>query len=247
MTEFDIRLEGPRLAEAAQAADVPLRLVGGIAIHYRVPAFPASLERTYGDVDFVARSKSTSAVKAFFEASGYQGEAQFNSINGRRRLLFHHPDTGAKVDVFIGDFEMCHTIPVDPRIDMDPVTMPLADLLLMKLQIVEFTEKDRGDAMALLVGGEVSTADGLTSINGQYIAELTAGDWGLWRTATMNLGRIIEAVPSVSLSDPDAAAVVEKAEQLLAMIEDQPKSSAWRFRSRIGDRKRWYEEPEEVD
>jgi hypothetical protein len=30
------------------------------------------------------------------------------------------------------------------------------------------------------------------------------------------------------------------------MIEQAPKSSRWRLRERIGDRKRWYQEPEEV-
>lgn len=29
-------------------------------------------------------------------------------------------------------------------------------------------------------------------------------------------------------------------------IEDEPKSGRWKRRSRLGERKRWYQEPEEV-
>ena len=46
--------------------------------------------------------------------------------------------------------------------------------------------------------------------------------------------------------DVDAAAMI--AERLAAIwdrIEQAPKSARWKLRSRVGDRVRWYEEPEE--
>jgi hypothetical protein len=33
---------------------------------------------------------------------------------------------------------------------------------------------------------------------------------------------------------------------LLARIEDEPKSRGWKLRAKVGERKRWYELPEEV-
>jgi len=30
-------------------------------------------------------------------------------------------------------------------------------------------------------------------------------------------------------------------------VDEAPKSRGWKMRSRVGERRRWYEEPEEVD
>ena len=40
--------------------------------------------------------------------------------------------------------------------------------------------------------------------------------------------------------------VHEQVRRLLAALEDAPKSSGWRLRARLGERKRWYELPEEA-
>ena len=34
---------------------------------------------------------------------------------------------------------------------------------------------------------------------------------------------------------------------LRTAIDEAPKSTRWRLRAKVGERKRWYEEPEEVD
>jgi hypothetical protein len=34
---------------------------------------------------------------------------------------------------------------------------------------------------------------------------------------------------------------------LLGRIEEEPKTFGWKMRTKIGDRKRWYDLPEEVD
>jgi hypothetical protein len=45
---------------------------------------------------------------------------------------------------------------------------------------------------------------------------------------------------------PDRAAVEERAEEVLRRIEAEPKTRGWRLRAKVGERKRWYELPEEV-
>jgi hypothetical protein len=35
--------------------------------------------------------------------------------------------------------------------------------------------------------------------------------------------------------------------KVLQRIEEAPKSRAWKLRAKIGERKRWYDLPEEVD
>jgi hypothetical protein len=40
--------------------------------------------------------------------------------------------------------------------------------------------------------------------------------------------------------------VVKRIDALRERIDREPKSRAWKLRARIGERKRWYETPEEV-
>ena len=47
--------------------------------------------------------------------------------------------------MFVGEFSMCHDIPLTERLDRDPLTVPREELLLSKLQIVELTENDQRD------------------------------------------------------------------------------------------------------
>ena len=69
-------------------------------------------------------------------ATGYEADRQFNATNGHRRLLFYDVANQRQVDVFVGSFEMCHEIPITERILLAEHGIPLAELLLTKLQIV---------------------------------------------------------------------------------------------------------------
>lgn len=40
--------------------------------------------------------------------------------------------------------------------------------------------------------------------------------------------------------------IATRLEELRRRLEEAPKSRGWKMRARIGDRKRWYELPEEV-
>ena len=158
----------------------------------------------------------------------------------------HDDEHGRQVDVFAGTFEMCHVIPVADRLDRHAVTVPLAELLLTKLQIVELNRKDLVDAGALLVSQPVVTS-GADGIEGDVIAELCARDWGLWRTCTMNLRRVDEHLPELGVAPETAATISARVAELQRQIDEAPKTRGWRIRSRVGDRVRWYHEPDEVD
>jgi hypothetical protein len=43
-----------------------------------------------------------------------------------------------------------------------------------------------------------------------------------------------------------AEVVVDRLSRLRSGFEEVPKSRGWKLRARVGDRKRWYELPEEV-
>jgi uncharacterized OB-fold protein len=50
-----------------------------------------------------------------------------------------------------------------------------------------------------------------------------------------------------ALSEPERARVGDRVRAVLRRIEEAPKSRGWKLRAKIGERKRWYELPEEVD
>jgi hypothetical protein len=83
-------------------------------------------------------------------------------------------------------------------------------------------------------------------INGDFIAGLTSDDWGLWRTVKLNVERVHEQIGSLSLDAVTSEHVLEQIDVLWERIEREPKSRRWRLRDRVGDRKRWYELPDEV-
>jgi hypothetical protein len=242
--EPDVVAEGRRLLAVAADRQVPMRLLGGVAIRLRAPGeLPPAFRRTYGDLDFATTKKAVGPATGLFRAEGYVPHTAFNALHGGDRLLFFDDDNGRQVDVFVGAFSMCHKIPLDARIAVDPTSIPLAELLLTKLQVVELNEKDVLDALALLHDHPVEESDG-DALNAARVADLCAADWGLWRTITGNLDACCALAPGYDV--PNRAEVEARLEQLLNRIEAEPKSRAWRLRSKIGDRKRWYELPEEV-
>jgi hypothetical protein len=240
----DVVAEGERLIGRAASEGVPLRLLGGVGMRLRSPSDLApAFRRTYADLDFVTTKKGVGATTGLFREEGYEAHVAFNALHGGERLLFFDSEHDRQVDVFVGSFSMCHKIPLDGRIEVDPVSIPLAELLLTKLQVVQLNEKDVRDALALLHDHEVVDADGDT-VNGARVAELCAADWGLWRTITQNLAACRAFADTYEV--PDRATLDGRIDALLTRIEDEPKSRAWRMRAKIGDRKRWYDLPEEV-
>jgi hypothetical protein len=72
------------------------------------------------------------------------------------------------------------------------------------------------------------------------------GRLGLWRTLTANLERCRGHVEDHQLTDEERARVATRLHELLERIEAERKSRRWKLRAKIGERKRWYELPEEV-
>ena len=243
----DVIEEARRVAEAAEREGVALRLLGGVAVRLRAenglqPAF----RREYADHDFIAGKGASSATQKLFESLGYAPHTRFNAINGRERLLFFDEERNRQVDVFVGSFRMSHEIPFGKRLTLEPMTIPLAELLVTKLQIVELNEKDVRDALALFHDHPVEERDG-DAINGARVAELCAADWGLWRTFTANLSSLPDYLGRYDLPEGGEQRIAERVERLRERIEEEPKPLKWRMRAKVGDRKRWYELPEEVE
>lgn len=236
--------EGGRVAEIASQRGVPLRLTGGVAVAIRCPsAAEPPLRRAYADIDLVTVGPARDAVIELMERLGYAGDREFNTLHGHRRLFFWDAANERQVDVFVDEARLCHTIDFRGRLEAAPVTLSLADLLLMKLQVVETNEKDLLDVCAILADHDLGDAG--SGVDAAYLASLAASDWGLWRTLGMVAERGEEF--AVRLAGFEHGELVAgRLRRLRERLDAVPKTRGWRMRARVGDRKRWYDLPEEA-
>jgi hypothetical protein len=242
----DIVSEGERLLAIASDQGVPLRLLGGVAVRMKAPDCPPALAREYKDIDFAVTKKGGGAADKLLKGAGYEPHVAFNAMHARERGLYYDERNGRQVDLFIHAFRMCHEIPLGDRLEVETETVPLAELMLTKLQIVEVNEKDIRDTVLLFHGHPIADHDD-GAVNGAQIAKLCSDDWGLWRTITANLDRCRTHVGDYDLPGDDRERIEARFDELLQRIEDEPKSRGWRRRAKVGDKKIWYELPEEVE
>ena len=222
--------EGIAVVEEAAADGLVLRLLGGAAI---VLHTSGSVHREIADLDAATRRADARRLADTLRRRGYEAEARFNALHGQRRLIFHGPS--GRLDIFVDTFEMCHRIDLRGRFELDSPTLTVSDLLLTKLQIVELNAKDAHDVFLLLEHHELSTGAG-DHIDLAYLEGLVGDDWGLWRTLTMTLDRVADLEP----------AVAAKSETLRRALDDAPKTNRFKLRAKVGERKRWYELPEDM-
>jgi hypothetical protein len=236
--------EGRRIAETAAAREAPLRVLGGVAVAMLCPSSARPpLAREYADIDLATTATAKDRVAELLESLGYSGDKEFNMLHGHRRLYFWDKRNSRQVDVFVDEANLCHRINFKARLATVPLTLSLADLTVLKLQVVETNEKDYLDVCAIFADHDLTPDD--TGVNSTYLADLTASDWGLWRT----MGMVSDATERFACELQGFAAadvVIERLRRLRSIFEEAPKSRGWRLRARVGDRKRWYELPEEV-
>ena len=235
--------EAGRIAVAARAAGVTVKLLGGAGIHVSSPsAHKPPLRRKYGDLDYAIRKKDRQGVLKLFPALGYEANERFNLMQGDRRLYFYDTENGRQVDIFIDWFKMSHVIDLRGRLDGDGPCASPSDLLLSKLQIFEVNRKDLVDVTALLLDHPVRPGDD-DAFDAGYIARCAAEDWGLYRTLQMNVEKLRHTLDELEV---DRDLVQSRLDEIWAAVERQPKPIKWRLRAQVGDRMAWYELPEEV-
>jgi len=248
MPQSEIVTEMNRLVDAAHASRIKMRVIGGLAVHYHSRDIYQPFEREYPDIDFVVQKRERRKLQHFFKDLGYLPDRQFNLLNGGRRQIFYDQENGRRIDVFLGDFEMCHKLPMKDRLELNPVTVPLAELILSKTQIVTLNHKDAMDIISLLLNNELSTKDD-NGINMHRIARLCSRDWGLYMTTSINLQRVEQLLLStdIGLDDTQERTVLQKIQKIRSTLETVSKPIFWQIRNQVGTRIRWYAEVEEVD
>jgi len=242
----NIRDEALRVVQAAQQQGITLRLLGGLAVRlHSESANHRSLARPYPDIDFATPQKRASQIEKLFSELGYTPNKNFNLFNGDVRLLFYDDEHQRQVDIFVAQFTMCHKIPITERMNLDSPTIPLAELLLTKLQIYEMNEKDIRDVCALLLDHPLGETDTET-INVNRITQLTGDDWGLWKTSMLSISKVKRYLETVEMEPPNRNTLNARIGGLEAALNTSPKSMKWKMRDRVGDKVKWYELPEEV-
>jgi len=244
--------QGRKIVDEATKAKIPLRLIGGVAIRVHSTEHGDFAERLgrlgvkqqeYTDLDFMSYMKFRNNVRNFFESVGYRKRRTTLSSAATQRHIYFHPDGWFYADVFFDKLLAAnHPLDFRGRLELDSPTISLADLLLEKLQIVSFSDKDLKDTLLVLRAHSLGEGQAREAIDMCYVASLLAKDWGFWYTVTTNLNGLRKAVGEMAeLEDGEKNDITAKISRLLERIESEPKSTGWKMRSTIGARKRWYE------
>ncbi len=226
--------------------------MGGLAFHARCREWTALVDRKRRDIDLATRSKDRKALTDMMAGAGYTPDRQYNALYGHKQLYFVDEARERPVDVLVDRLEMCHRFEFADRLKVGGVTLPPAELLLSKLQVVKINRKDVLDALALMSEYPLADGDeGGDAISLRRITGLTSNDWGWWRTVTGNLERLDSMLGSLQPGElefgrPSRFQPAAQIAAIRAAIDGAQKSPRWRLRSRIGDRLTWYQEPEEV-
>jgi hypothetical protein len=232
------------ILKASDDAGILLRVIGSLAFQMHCPQYgylQAAMGRAYTDIDFGAYGKQNKQISL-----GYKENREVFIASEGERAIFDKPASGLHVDVFYEKLDFCHAIYWKDRLEVDSPTIPLTELLLEKMQIVQINEKDVIDTIMLLLEHPLGEIDRET-INIEFTAQLCANDWGLWRTTTMNLDKVKQLAHGYSQLNPEQKTKVEsQVNEALARINNEPKSIAWKLRDRVGDRVKWYKDVDEV-
>ncbi len=237
--------ESTRIVGEAAKQGLTLRVMGACAVLIHCPKYRhllTSLGREVTDMDFVSYSKYNLAVEKFFRGIEYNPKGLTMALRGTGRHIYDRGEM--HVDVFFDKLDMCHCINFSGRLEMDSPTIPLAELLLEKMQIVQINEKDLKDTMILLREHEAGESDN-EQVNKQYLSELLSQDWGFYHTVRTNLELTKNYLTKYdSLPSDDVLDVGRKIDQIIKSMDEKPKSFKWKMRAKIGTSQKWYKDIE---
>lgn len=222
MTANELVQLGSEIVNDANVQNMTLRMMGGVAIYARCPSIEShtTLQRAYSDLDFVAAANDWARVAELFTTRGWTKKSQTGD-----ELKFTKDDVVAEISSptrrkdFALDFST--------RLTVTPLTLPLADLLLMKLARVNFQEKDIQDCAALLVDHRVVMGgDEEEDINREYFYRVVNQEYKLWKTVFDNTVTL-EKVFDKYLEPEEAQLAWRRTELLQEVLDGKQHSASW--------------------
>jgi len=230
-----------QIIDTAEARGVRLRLLGGLAFKKLCPSSTdPRFFRENKDIDLMGRREDSRGIVKTMETLGYKPRELFNKLNMGQRLIYYDMENSRRVDLFLDEFVMCHKFNFKESILAGMHTLPITQLLMTKLQVVEKTDKEYKDLVVAFHDFDVTDAGG--GIRGDEIADLCSRDWGVYTTFWKSLESLDSWVKQDDV--PEREVVLPRVEKLLSMMESAPKSFGWKMRARVGERTRWYELPD---
>ncbi len=209
------------LVDAVAQKNILLRVMGGVAVYMTCPSIGthSALQREIHDLDLVAARKDFDALAELFAARGV-------ALRTREPAQIVFDRDGVEIELSDTAFEEDHRIDLSARLGLASPTLPLADLLLIKLQRKRFAEKDIQDSIALLIDHRVARGEAEGQIDHLYIAQLTRGNWDLFTTVYDNTITLEKILPKY-LEPEEAQLVWRRIELIQGDMDFQPKSLAW--------------------
>ncbi|QQG48642.1 MAG: nucleotidyltransferase family protein [archaeon] len=230
-----------QIIDAAEARGVRLRLLGGLAFKRLCPsASKGRYFRENKDIDLMGKRQDSRGIVKTMETLGYKPREVFNKLNMGQRLIYYDLHNRRRVDLFLDEFVMCHKFNFKESILAGTYTLPITQLIMTKLQVVEKTDKEYLDLCCAF--NDFDVASGGSGIRGDEIADLCSRDWGIYTTFRKSLLELRSRLDS--LAPDDKGVIGPRVERLISMVEDRPKSLAWRMRATIGEKAKWYDLPE---
>ncbi len=237
MTPNELVQIGTDIVNQANAQGADIRLFGGVAVLAHCPSLQTheKLQREYHDLDLVAPVGAWKILPDLMISRGLH-----MNVKSSGRATFTREDL--TVDVRGTTYREYYTLNLLPRLHLDPLTVPVADLLLYKLQRVQMAEKDIQDAIALLLDHPVADGGDAETIDREYLYKLTNTNWGLWTTVYDNTV-MLEKTLDRYLETKEAQLVWRRIEQIQEVMDGKGKSLGWWLRWILKKRVKWYNEP----
>ena len=135
-------------------------IIGALAFHHHCPQFgwiQAKLNRVYTDIDFAGYGKQSKQIRDLFIALGYDEDVEINSFHAEAgRLDLQPPRQPHPRRRLHGPARLLPPHPLEGPARGRQPTIPLAELVLEKMQIVKINEKDIIDTIMLLREHEIA-------------------------------------------------------------------------------------------
>ena len=206
------------LVTAAKQKELTLRVLGGVAVYATCPSIATrpKLQRTILDVDFAAPRGDWLALEGIFAANDLK-------LRAREKDSWIFDKDGLVVELCDPNFGFVNFA---RRLTLASPTLPLTDLLLIKLSRRPFEERDIQDTIALLLDHRVTRGEAEGQINHEYIARLGAHNWKLFH-AVYNNTVTLEKILDQYIEPKEAQLVWQRIELIQGDLDQQPKSLGW--------------------
>jgi hypothetical protein len=195
------------------------------------------------DIDCVADSAQIVRLENFLRGSKFSRHGNPNLYVGgeHRRFQFRpeqHPDIVIDLDVYFGRLRFNHLVPLPYFDDDSRYTLPITQLLLSKLAIVEISSHDVLGVCSILAEHEIGDTADVEMLQKPLLRRVWCRGFSGWRIAKTCLENIKTIRHQISempgLADSTRRTVRTRLDELESSIDHCQKSLSWRIRGVIG-------------